>query len=155
MYFRSSYLSNYYYHRQASGGGGLFASDSAEDLPDEHDFGENITIGYVIAMKSDMPLDQAEDPNHQGEHKKRICFIYSITNGPYGPGEGATYSWTVDKTACLRNIRPGHAARQRFNTSVLETCGASLLQRTAAEQVRWATFSLLLLLSCGGGAAKL
>ena len=149
MLFRSSYLSNYYYHRQASGVG-LFASDSSEISADEHDFGENITIGYVIAMKSDMPLDQAEDPNHQGEHKKRICFIYSITNGPYGPGEGATYSWTVDKTACLRNIRPGHAARQRFNTSVLETCGA----RTAAEQVRWtATISLLLLLA--SGAAKL
>ena len=35
-----------------------------------------------------------------------------------------TFSWTVDKTACLRNIRPGHEGRQRFNTTLLETCGA-------------------------------
>ncbi len=29
--------------------------------------------------------------------EKRICFMYVLANG--------TYSWTVDKTACLRNIR--------------------------------------------------
>jgi len=155
-------LPDSYYSRQASRGGGLFASNSSEDslwtprglAVDERDFGKNITIGFVIAMRSDKPLDQAEHPNHQTAHKKRICFRYSTTNGPYGSGEGATYSWTVDKTGCLRNIRLGHhAARQRFNTSLLETCGASLFQRTTAEQVWWTTFTLLSLLSCG--AAKL
>jgi hypothetical protein len=108
----------------------------------------NITIGYVIAMKSDMPLDQTEDKNLHSEHKKRICFIYSITNGR---GEGSVYSWTVDKTACLRNIRPGHAARQRFNTSVLYTCGGELHQRQPGEQVRWAVGSVLLALRATQG----
>merc|ERR550525_1629541 len=42
-----------------------------------------------------------------------------------GDSWGSEYSWTVDKTACLRNIRPGFGARQRFNTTILETCGAA------------------------------
>ena len=140
-YSRTSFLSNYYFTRQDPGDRGLFASDSSDNLVDDGP-GGNITIGYVIAMKSEMPLDQAEDTNHHGEHKKRICFIYSI-NGPRG--EGASYSWTVDKTACLRNIRPGHAARQRFNTTVLETCGGAALQRRPGEQVRWLALTLALL----------
>ena len=134
----ASYLTNYYFPRvESSGRKGLFASDSAVGNHRD-DFDANITIGYVVAMKSEMPLDQEKE---KGEPPKRICFIYSVANWQ---GEGSQYSWTVDKTACLRNIRPGHGARQRFNTTVLETCGGRVFQRSPREQVRWLGLSAVL-----------
>ncbi|XP_023348893.1 uncharacterized protein LOC111717626 [Eurytemora carolleeae] len=66
----------------------------------------NITLGYVVATQDQVP-------------EKRICFMYTKHNDEY--------SWTVDQTACLRNIRPGIDGRRRFNTTKLETCGATYL----------------------------
>ena len=79
----------------------------------------NVTIGYVVAMRAG------------GRDQKRICFIYMkvavmmiilvtlmmmmlvrmilmmvvLKMGDGGDTWGTQYSWTVDKTACLRNIR--------------------------------------------------
>ena len=43
--------------------------------------------------------------------EKRICFMYVLANG--------TFSWTVDKTACLRNIR---SAQNRFDNQFSIYC---------------------------------
>ena len=94
---------------------------------------QNVTIGYVVAMRA---------ANKVKEDQKRICFIYMKSDSP--DQWGSQYSWTVDKTACLRNIRsayifycsklfdnlfllfrPGFGARQKFNTTILETCGSA------------------------------
>ena len=78
----------------------------------------NVTVGYVVAMRAG------------GRDQKRICFIYMkvavmmiilvtlmmmlvmmilmmlvLKMGDGGDTWGTQYSWTVDKTACLRNIR--------------------------------------------------
>jgi len=82
------------------GEAGLFTSD--EQVPDT-----NITFGFLVAAQ-------------ELEPGKRICFMYTKAGG--------SYSWTVDKTACLRNIRPGWEGRMRFNTTVLETCGTNTVQ---------------------------
>ena len=121
-----SYLANNYFNR--AGGSNLFISDEEADAVSEG--GENVTIGYTVAMR------QASSPE-KVDQQKRICFIYMVANVR---GVGDIYSWTVDKTACLRNIRPGHMARQRFNTTVLETCGASTF--LPQDQIRWALFLL-------------
>ena len=118
-----SYLANNYFRRDAGySGSNMFASDEET----ENIYGGNVTIGYIVAMR------KASKPG-KVEQKKRICFIYMVANVS---GVGAMYSWTVDKTACLRNIRPGHMARQRFNTTVLETCGARFY--LPQDQIRWA-----------------
>ena len=86
----------------------------------------NVTIGYVVAMRAG------------GRDQKRICFIYMkvavmmiilvtlmmmmlvrmmmvvFQMGDGGDTWGTQYSWTVDKTACLRNIRSA-AADQHLN----------------------------------------
>ena len=58
---------------------------------------QNVTIGYVVAMRA---------ANKVKEDQKRICFIYMKTDSP--DQWGSQYSWTVDKTACLRNIRSAY-----------------------------------------------
>ena len=84
----------------------------------------NVTIGYVVAMRAG------------GRDQKRICFIYMkvavmmiillvtmmmmlvrmilmmvvFQMGDGGDTWGTQYSWTVDKTACLRNIRSAAAS---------------------------------------------
>jgi len=123
-----SYLANNHFSRD--GGSNLFVSDIEAEAGAEHS--ENVTIGYIVAMR------QAAEPE-KVDTQKRICFIYMVAKIQ---GVGDIYSWTVDKTACLRNIRPGHMARVRFNTTVLETCGArSFLPQ---NQIRWAVFLLFM-----------
>ena len=56
----------------------------------------NVTIGYVVAMRATNKKDRKIE-------QKRICFIYMKTDEH--DQWGTQYSWTVDKTACLRNIR--------------------------------------------------
>ena len=86
----------------------------------------NVTVGYVVAMRAG------------GRDQKRICFIYMkvavmmiilvilmmmmivmmilmmmmlvLKMGDGGDTWGTQYSWTVDKTACLRNIRSAAAS---------------------------------------------
>ena len=142
-YSRRNYFSSYYFQNQNKdvNHNGLFTSDGTNVDDEDNILGVNVTIGYVVAMKSEMPLDQADA---KGEPPKRICFIYSLIGSST---EGSIYSWTVDKTACLRNIRPGHRARQRFNTTVLETCGGTGLRKSPMEQVGWILFSILIILS--------
>jgi len=125
---RAGYLANNHF---TGGGSGLFTSD---DDPESFSGNEqNVTIGYIVAMRQSASPEKAS-------RQKRICFIYMVVGAK---GVGDMYSWTVDKTACLRNIRPGHMARQRFNTTVLETCGAR--RYLPQEQIRWAIPTFLLL----------
>ena len=58
---------------------------------------QNVTIGYVVAMRA---------ANKVKEDQKRICFIYMKSDSQ--DQWGSQYSWTVDKTACLRNIRSAY-----------------------------------------------
>jgi len=109
-------------------------------VSDDHRFEAdiNVTIGYLIAMRQKPPLSDVEEELKSGsEPPKRICFIYSKMND-------LTYSWTVDKTSCIRNIRPGSMGRQRFNTTVLETCTG----QRAQEEVRWLLLAMLWLRIC-------
>ena len=80
------YLSNNYFPQH-----GVYTTDQ------EHtNNSPNITLGYVVAMRALNKPDGTEE-------RKRICFIYMKLEEP--DQWGTTYSWTVDKTACLRNIR--------------------------------------------------
>ena len=110
-----SFLANN--HFSSDGASNLFVSDQeSEDGPY---LAENVTIGYIVAVP-------------EKQKQKRICFIYMVRKAK---GVGDFYSWTVDKQACLRNIRPGHMSRVRFNTTVLETCGARRF--LPQDSIRW------------------
>jgi hypothetical protein len=63
----------------------------------------NMTIGYMIARPKEL------DPKLNPLAPLRLCFIYTYYND--------TYSWTVDTTTCLRNIRPGQFGKFQFNTT--------------------------------------
>ena len=73
----------------------MYTTDN-EDVDDSLNPSPNVTVGYVVAMRASKKSDSKEEP-------KRICFIYMKSDQP--DEWGSQYSWTVDKTACLRNIR--------------------------------------------------
>ena len=80
------FLSNNYFSSH-----GLYTTDLRPPPQDK-----NMTVGYVVAMRALHKPDGTEE-------RKRICFIYMKLDEE--DQWGSTYSWTVDKTACLRNIR--------------------------------------------------
>ena len=101
----------------------------------------NVTIGYVVAMRAG------------GRDQKRICFIYMkvavmmitllmtlmmmmmmmlvFQMGDGGDTWGTQYSWTVDKTACLRNIRSAAASPTSEHLQWGRTVGQGSYQQKA------------------------
>ena len=94
----------------------VFASDNTpvlyKPIADEV-INEDITRGFIIAK-----------PNRRNSTSpRRVCLMYTVIN--------ETYGWTVGKTGCDRNIRPGSAGELRFNTTKAGPCnGCTLFQST-------------------------
>ncbi|XP_040564575.1 uncharacterized protein [Lepeophtheirus salmonis] len=102
-------------------------SDSSE----EEEIPENVTYGFMIARP-------AKDPETSTFQPHRVCFIYFFYN--------QSYSWTVDTSGCLRNIRPGSEGKYRFNSTKLESCDgySTLLLSNNLILITWLSISILL-----------
>jgi len=88
----------------------IFARDDNPIVNDpvaEEVTNENITRGFIIAKP------KRRDSNSF----RRVCLMYTVINGTFG--------WTVGKSGCDRNIRPGSVGEHRFNTTVIGPCSGS------------------------------
>ena len=89
--------------------GGWEESVTAEFLPTDPIAEEvtngTITRGFIIAHSQDF------------HRSRRVCLMYTVMNGNFG--------WTVGKSGCDRNIRPGITGEHRFNTTVNGPCSGS------------------------------